>query len=141
MHDESDISSPICEHCCQINAPETPRCSECNSPLGDFASTAPWEMGTARSSAYPPIRNSKTKPIIFWGIWMLFGPAAYHFLRFACFTSFRMLTEGGMTFHEDGEIMGGLILVTLFSFLCGLLSVWVLWSVTKVYLKKNKKLS
>ncbi len=127
----------ICVRCGHANDARASRCRQCQAPLDDFAATSPWEMGTAKNSAYSSLVSPKTKPIIFWGAWLYFGPSAVGAVYFCAVFLRDFLTrkEFGKVYDEG---TGGHVLLFLFTALYGLLSIWALWSVTKGYLGKKK---
>ena len=133
---ESDQVELICVRCGYSNNERASRCSECESPLDDFASTSPWEMGSVTSSAYSSVTSPRTKPIIFWGVWLYFGPSAAGAIWYI--GSFILSFFGADTpvVGDDPTLMGASILVLIVMLLYGLLSLWALWSVSKGFFKK-----
>jgi len=123
----------VCVRCGHVNLETESRCGACKAPLDDFAASSPWEMGTATSAAYPPAANPRTKPIVFWGVWLYFGPSAI--VGFWMAVSF--FTEFGLVFPSAGPSVPA-ILIAGFGLLYGLASVWVLWTVTRGYLGKRE---
>lgn len=132
--DVEENAGKVCIRCGTVNEPGASRCEECGAPMDDFAASCPWEMGTAKGNAYHAVDPVK-KPIIFWGVWLYFGPTA--------FISMWMITDILRSHFKGVEsvgIFGGvglmaLILPALFS----ALSIWVLCSVSKRYLKGKRK--
>lgn len=128
--EESDLI--ICVRCGYANEPRASRCHQCHAPLDDFAATSPWEMGTATSTAYPEIVSPKTKPIIFWGAWLYFGPSAIG----SIYMGYVYLTDY-LQRDKDGSFLDGHWLMLLATITYGSLSIWALWAVTKGYLGKK----
>ena len=138
MSDTDEQDKPICIRCGHANDYRASRCAECKSPLDDFSASSPWEMGSATSSAYSSPQSPRTKPIIFWGVWLIFGPSAFSTIKFICTSAYALITGDEMMVNDDGELLVGLILVMVASLLFGAFSIWVLWSVTKGYFTKEK---
>ena len=122
----------ICVRCGQVNAGDVSRCGNCAAPLDDFASTAPWEMVSAKGAAYPAPVAPRTKPIVFWGVWLYFGPSALG-SGVVAYTSLAQLLSGS----PDGQALTGAIAIVVMCGLYGVTSCWVLWSVTSGYLKRR----
>ena len=119
----------ICLRCGHDNSEAEALCASCKGPLGSFASSAPWEMGAAGPAAYPPATHPRTKPIVFWGVWLYFGPSAIGGLWTA--GSF----ANDMRSSSPSEALNGTLFV-LFGVLYTLVCFWVLWTVTRRYLSK-----
>jgi hypothetical protein len=45
-------------------------------PLDDLTSVEPKETGPAKAPASKDPVAPRTKPIVFWGVWIYFGPTA-----------------------------------------------------------------
>ena len=86
-------------------------------------------MGTAQGAAYPHAVNPKVKPIVFWGVWIYFGPSGFGALWWAVDFIREFVISG-----SGAEIAAPALLVALFCVAYGVLSAWVLWSVTKGFL-------
>jgi len=121
--DATESVGLICVRCGQSNDERASRCSECGAPLDDFAATSPWEIGTAKSAAYQPVANPRTKPIVFWGIWLFFGPSVIgsFVMAFGLFREF-------VTDWENADVTAPLMIVAVFLVLYGLGGAWALWS-------------
>lgn len=132
--DVEENAGKVCIRCGVANEPGASRCEECGSPLDDFASTSPWEMGTAKGYAYHEAADPVRKPIIFWGVWLYFGPFGF----FCLWMIIDVLRNHFMGVKSVGTFGGvglmALILPTLFA----VLSIWVLCSVSKRYLKGKR---
>jgi hypothetical protein len=89
-------------------------------------------MGTATSAAYSPAVDPKTKPIVFWGVLLYFGPSAIWFLWYVYSFILERLADG-----FEAPPVGVTILGMALPVLYGILSIWVLWSVTRSYLRKK----
>lgn len=125
----SEEHQAICIRCGELNPEGTSRCLSCKSPLDDFASTSPWEMGTAQPSAYSPAANPRTKPIIFWGVWLYFGPTVIFTISQIYLTMKDRLTREKQFYSLSEEIIAFALPVGY-----SILGAWALWSVTKGYL-------
>ena len=123
----------ICLRCGQSNDFNVSRCIECGAPLDGFASTSPWEMGTARGAAYPTPVDPRTKPVIFWGVWLYFGPSAIGSLCIIGATLYPLI-KGDV---KAGNMADGIAMILLAS-LYGAMSIWALWSVSARYFKKDR---
>jgi len=128
----------ICVRCGHANNNRASRCSNCKSPLDDFASSSPWEMHTAKNSAYSPVKNPKTKPIIFWGILLYFGPSAVIALWFAGSSTIELIFDETPTYTDNPELLGLIVIGVIAALLYSFVSIWVIWSVSKGYFGKRK---
>ena len=97
-------------------------------------------MGKATGETYSEVNSPRKKPIIFWGVWLYFGPSAFGALYYAIVTGLNLVV-GGANIPDDlkSDALVGSILILLVSLGYGILSFWVLWSVTKGYLRKPKR--
>jgi len=136
--DEIESVELICVRCGHANDDRASRCSKCNSPLDAFASSSPWEMGTATSSAYSAVSNPKTKSIIFWGTWLYFGPSAIGAIWYVVGFVVVLVTVERPEHGRGGELAGAGILGLVLALLYGALSIWALWSVSKGYFRKQE---
>lgn len=127
----------ICVHCGHANSERASRCAKCKSPLDGFAFSSPWEMGTVRSSAYSPVRDPRTKPIIFWGVWLYFGPSAVGSLWGVGTTVYDFFVGKTLSAPGSTELTVGAVLSVLAFLVYGALSIWAVWSVTKGYFCKT----
>ncbi|WP_178932072.1 hypothetical protein [Oceaniferula marina] len=132
MADDKHPVKLLCVRCGHANDERDSRCESCRSPLDAFASGTPWEMGTATGSAYATPTSPRSKPIIFWGAWLYFGPSAIGAFYFIAGFILSWIT-GESRMENLTESHAVLVLALMY----GLLSSWALWSVTKGYLKKN----
>ena len=131
--DVSENAGQVCIRCGAANEPGASRCEECGSPMDDFASSAPWEMGTAGGKAYHAV-DPVRKPIIFWGVLLYFVP-----------TGLLMLWETKVIIQA---MRGNEVPVTYFGMtgalalvlplLYSLVSIWIVCSVTKRFLRKTR---
>lgn len=122
----------ICVRCGHRNAGDASRCGNCGVPLDDFAATAPWEMGSAEGPAYNEPVAPRTKPIVFWGVWLYFGPTA---------VGAGILAYNSLGYPLDGspeeKDVAGTVAILVMCGLYGATSCWALWSVTAGYLKRR----
>ena len=133
---ENNLIELICVRCGHSNNERASRCAECRSPLDDFASTSPWEMGTTSSSAYSSVTSPRTKPVRFWGVWLYFGPSAVGAIWYIVSFISSFFGSVSPVVDDDPELMGGSILILIMMILYGALSMWALWSVSKGYFRK-----
>ena len=122
----------VCLRCAEPNPEGTSRCGKCGAPLDQSASTHPWELKTANHHAYANAANPRTKPIIFWGVWLYFGPSAIGSI-WIIWDLWESYNDYGPFFEFTLETFMGLALPVAY----GILSIWALWSVTKGYLGKR----
>lgn len=123
----------ICLRCGHSNDFTVSRCNECGAPLDEFASSAPWEMGTVEGASYPTPVDPRTKPIIFWGVWLYFGPSALGSLWIIGSTLYPII-RGGVKASNIADCIAMILLVSLY----GVASIWALWSVSARYFKKDR---
>lgn len=132
MHDQEESDLSICLRCGYANDSRASRCHECHVPLDDFAATSPWEMGTATSPAYQKIVSPRTKPIIFWGAWLYFGPSAIGSIYMGYVYLMDYLQR-----DQYGSLLDGHWIMLLATITYGSLSIWALCSVTKGFFGKK----
>jgi hypothetical protein len=129
--DEPAIEGIVCEHCMTPNDPVEKMCTECGAPLGDFASTAPWEYGKKRPKAYHEPTSPRRKPVILAAVWLLFGlPAVFGAIELKKFL-------GGILARQPVEAGVGEIIVVVLVSLYLLASVWVLFVVTRGFFRRR----
>lgn len=126
---QKEPSFEVCLRCAEPNPEGTSRCQKCKAPLDPSASTHPWEMKTANHHAYSDPANPRTKPIVFWGVWLYFGPSAIFAIHLV-YTYVTSHLEDDPFFEFTFETFMALCLPVGY----GVLSIWALWSVTKGYL-------
>lgn len=127
MEELTDEAKAICIRCGELNPQGTSRCLECKSPLDDFASSSPWEMGSAENTAYHEAADPAVKPIVFWGVWIWFGPSVIMSAIMIC-----------LSFAESDSLTeDGYIIALIIPLLYLILGSWALWSVSKGYFKKG----
>jgi ribosomal protein L37E len=134
--ENSSLNDPeimICLRCGESNDFTASRCTECGAPLDDFASSSPWEMATVKSASYLTPVDPRTKPIIFWGVWLYFGPSAFGSLWIIGTTLYPIIRGD----DSANTIVGGIAIILLAS-LYGVASIWALWSVSTRYFKKDR---
>lgn len=128
-----DQPQAICLRCGQPNLEGETRCHSCKSPLGDFSSASPWEMGSAEHSAYHEPTDPRIKPIVFFGVWLFFGTfTLYHLFNFFQFFSSKIEFENTVIPSFD-ELLA-LTIPALVTF--G--SLWALVSVSRRFLGKTR---
>jgi hypothetical protein len=70
-----DPGQPVCLNCMQPTTVGTHFCVHCGAPLTAYATTGPYEQILAGGFAYRQASSSANKPIVLFGMWLLFGPA------------------------------------------------------------------
>ncbi|MEJ6581020.1 MAG: hypothetical protein QNL33_16075 [Akkermansiaceae bacterium] len=78
--------------------------------------------------------NPRTKPIVFWGVWLYFGPSAIFAIHLV-YTYVTSHLEDDSFFEFTFDTFMALFLPVGY----GILSIWALWSVTKGYLTGKPK--
>lgn len=128
--DSAEEAYEICLRCGEPNLEGTSRCGKCKAPLDPSARDHPWELKTANHHAYSDAASPRTKPIIFWGVWLYFGPSAI----FAIHLVYQFIRD----YLDDPyfEIDSNLIVALILPLGYGVLSIWALWAVTKGFLGK-----
>ena len=122
---EEPSAEAICLRCGQSNPERASRCGHCGSPLDDFASGVPWEMGTANSNAYS--ESNASKPIIFWGAWVYFGLSGLASL---------IIISQDLMAAEEGTLSKETLLPLIMPSVYLLICIIALYSVTKHRLRK-----
>lgn len=113
----------LCLRCSHPNPYGSLRCGNCNAPLGSLSSGAPWEMTKVKDAAYRSQTDPQLKPIVFFGVWLYFGPTAIVALLLAIDSA-------------NVPDRSGSILVILFALFYLVFSVWALTAVTRRYLRQ-----
>ena len=121
----------VCLRCGEPNLEGTSRCTKCSAPLDPSAREHPWEMKTANHHASSDVTSPRSKPIVFWGVWLYFGPSAFLSIHFVYQRVCEYFQEP--EFEFDGMVIMGLLFFSAY----GILSSWALWSVTKGYFGKE----
>lgn len=91
-------------------------------------------MGKVKGFAYSPPTSPRTKPIIFWGVWLYFGPS-----MIAALWMIAELLGGYASGDSELDFLGTGIVVLLIAVIYGALSGWALWAVTKGYFGKKPR--
>ena len=122
---------PICISCGNPDTEGHTHCPVCKVPLGNFASTAPWELSASKSTFGQAQTDPRLKPIVFWGVWLYFGPTVI----LAAILAISAIRELARKASHDffGEVVLLLLALTYAS-----LGGWALWSVTKRCLSQDK---
>ena len=123
--------APICISCGNPDTEGHTHCPVCKIPLGNFASTAPWELSASKSTFGQAQTDPKLKPIVFWGVWLYFGPTVIIAALLAAYA----IPEIARNVPNS---MFGAVLTLLLSLTYASLGGWALWSVTKRYLSQDK---
>ena len=133
---EKEQAKIICLRCGYPNSNRASRCSQCDLPLDDFASTAPWEMGYSKSSTRQSAYRPRRKSIILLGAWLYFAPAAFVSFWYAGIYAMEWISAFQTTSDHGVKLWDAKVIGSLFLFLLGGVSLWVLWSVSKSYFRK-----
>ncbi|MEX1017020.1 MAG: hypothetical protein WDZ31_09755 [Phycisphaeraceae bacterium] len=67
-------ASIICANCVSENGPFEHFCHQCGLPLTAYATIAPLEQVYTLGHGYREATDHPTRPIIFYGLWLLLGP-------------------------------------------------------------------
>ena len=121
----------VCSRCMSPNDPGEKLCIKCGAPLGDFASTVSWEYGRAWGAAYHEPTSPRKKPIILVAVWILFGPSVV----FGALFSIDMVRD--VLARRPITINGWEITVMTVPLLYFLVGGWVLWVVTRAFLRRE----
>ena len=90
-------------------------------------------MGTAKGPSHATAVHPRTKPIIFWGVWLYFGPTAAGALWLVG-SFLREIIVGGA---KSVDLAEGIALSAIAG-LYGAMSLWALWSVSRRYFGKRR---
>ena len=123
--------APICISCGNPDTEGHTHCPVCKIPLGNFASTAPWELSASKSTFGQAQTDPKLKPIVFWGVWLYFGPTVIA-------SAFLAISEIRAMARNTSQDLFEEVLLLLFALTYASLGGWALWSVTKRYLAQDK---
>jgi len=121
-------SGIVCTRCATLNDPAATLCSRCGAPLGDFASSSPWDYSHAGGPAYPEPVSPRKKPIILIGVWLYFGPSAIAGLVF-------LVNFAEDIIHEEAS--SGIIALAALMAAYILVCVWVLFTVTRRFFRND----
>jgi Cu/Ag efflux pump CusA len=89
-------------------------------------------MESAKGPASKDAAAPRTKPIVFWGVWLYFGPTAM-MAGVVAYTSLAPILSGG----PEGQDIVVAIAIVVMCGLYGISSVWALWAVTSGYFKRR----
>lgn len=89
-------------------------------------------MGSGKEPAYKSAMEPRTKPIVFLGVWLYFGPTAAG-AGILAYSSLAQVLSGS----PDGQEVAGAIGIVVLCALYGVASLWALWSVTAGFLKRR----
>jgi hypothetical protein len=70
--DPSDVL--LCPHCVKTITPFDHFCPHCNGPVTSYASVDPLGQIQSSNHAYFKALQGKPRPIVFYGMWLIFGP-------------------------------------------------------------------
>ncbi len=117
----SNEENALCPSCMTANAPSTDFCEKCGCPIGQFVNLDPLKRIYSQGWLYRRSASGRITPIVCLGMWLIFGPS---FL-----ISMFVLLE---TMFDDSDSASHGYWFPLFF---GLLSVIILYRVTKNYLR------
>jgi hypothetical protein len=129
-------SLPLCHNCLEPHSPDANFCANCNTPVSGYASIGPIEHIWAQGALYRKAVTHPNKPMILWGMWMIFAPEILCYIMYII--HFSMKSENVLdSFSTFLKIFPGVF------FLCAIvLQGVILFRVTKNYIRiKNEKKS
>jgi hypothetical protein len=71
--DDTDDAQMLCPHCLAPNLPLADFCHKCCGPISSLATMDPYKNIFAQGWAYGRAVSNPTKPIILWGMLLIFG--------------------------------------------------------------------
>ena len=129
VKDDEDIveqrRTSVCPHCAGVNPSNATVCRHCMGPLTTISNSDPMGSIMARGDVFARATNKPTKPIVFWGVWLLFGPIFCICLGIAVY-GIRQFLSG-----EDSGAIGGLLCIAVPTALFGA----ILWKTTRNYFR------
>ncbi len=108
------------------------RCGSCGVVLDPSAAGSASETGAAKGLASKNPVAPRTKPIVFWGVWLYFGPTAM-MAGVLAYTSLAPILSGS----PEGQDVASAIAIGVMCGLYGASSCWALWAVTAGCLKRR----
>lgn len=141
MHNEPDIPQAelnekqwfddivLYAHCMAHNRPIDEFCRDCGMPIGQYVWNQPLQGILARGWAYRRATTGRVSPILFWGMWAIFGSDVLLVLIgvFAGLITLDVRPATEVTFPE----LAGVAISGIFS----ILHVMMLVCVTRNYLR------
>ena len=121
-----DDGVPVCLHCTAPLTTLTRYCPECGSPVGTFATTDPIQLIHSQGRAYRNAVGGQSNALVFWGMWLAFGPATLMNLG-ACWEILR-----------HGEDMVFATLAVLLVLALEAVYVALLYRVTRNYVRRRR---
>lgn len=120
--DEDGI--PICPNCASENPSNAPYCPKCGMPIGMFSTTDPMQAIYSQGWAYRRAATGRSNALAFWGMWLIFGPAAAGVI---------LALIDLASFGEEVSILGLGLSVAI-----GALYIAVLYRVTRNYIRQRR---
>jgi hypothetical protein len=115
----------LCVSCMAPNEPSAHFCAKCGAPLTSYASTGPFESLFAEGSVYRSAVERPQKPIVVFGVWLIFGTMTVAGILIASLNLSDMDIWGRMI-----GVLIGVALVTV--------SATMIWKTTRNYLARKK---
>lgn len=118
---------PLCIGCLEPVGEHDDFCRACGTPLSTHAAIAPIQRIYAEGDTYWKATHGSVNKIIFWGMWLIFGPCI-----FMCLEMFPDIDVG---LPKGWGVLFGLLVLIFFTVIYGL----ILWKVTRNYLRSKGK--
>jgi RNA polymerase subunit RPABC4/transcription elongation factor Spt4 len=122
----SEDGAPICLGCAAPVTVNTRYCPNCGRPVGMFVGTDPIQLIHSQSWGYRAATGGRPSRIAFWGMWLVFGPAAILLLG----NLWDLLRYGG---EGGNSLFAGLFILGL-----GAVYVALLFRVSKGYIRHRR---
>jgi RNA polymerase subunit RPABC4/transcription elongation factor Spt4 len=122
----SEDGAPICLGCAAPVTTNTRYCPKCGRPVGMFVGTDPMQLIHSQSWAYRAAASGRPTRIVFWGMWLAFGPTTVMSLG----TLWDLVRYGA---EGANGVVGALLIL-------GLEAIYValLWRVSKNYIRHRR---
>ena len=116
--DDTGDAQMLCPHCLAPNLPLADFCHKCCGPISSLATMDPYKNIFAQGWAYGRAVSNPTKPIILWGMLLIFGPTV---LALSCsLIDFIPLHRSPSVFHYDMNLglLWGIGVLVLYAAIC-----------------------
>ncbi|MCP4245879.1 MAG: zinc ribbon domain-containing protein [bacterium] len=120
-HPADEPETMLCPSCMVEADPGADFCDSCGAPIGTFSTLDPIKAIHSQGWAYRRAISGRTSPFIFWGMLLIFGPAAVG--------SAAIIGFGGGSLHPV-SVISAVLLLSLYGA--------ILYRVTKGYLKYRR---
>lgn len=129
---DRDSGIAVCPDCLTENDPAADFCKQCARPLSCLAAMDPIKQIYTQGWIYRKAISGRTKPIIFWGMWLIFAPSA---LVVIISGGFYFLSDNVITPHEG--ILQLILTWTILVFFT-FIYVAILFRVTQSYFRYRR---